>query len=144
MKKIMFIGSIGSGKTTLCQRVMGEDINYQKTQAAEFYSTMIDTPGEFVQHRRYYNALQTMAAEVEVIGLISSVIEEELIFAPNFALNFVKPCIGIVSKIDLCNDKEDIERAKERLKLAGVEEIFLISSVDYTGISDLVNYLNRR
>ena len=75
MKKIMYIGSIGSGKTTLCQRILGEELRYNKTQAVEYYPQMIDTPGEFVQHRRFYNALQMMAAESEIVGLISSAIE---------------------------------------------------------------------
>lgn len=141
MKKIMFIGSIGSGKTTLCQRMVGEELNYQKTQSVEFYSQMIDTPGEFIQHRRYYNALQMMAADAEWIGLVANVMEEEQIFSPNFAQNLMKPCIGIITKIDLCKNEEKIKLAEERLKLAGVEKIFKVSAIENDGMAELNDFL---
>ena len=56
MKKIMFVGPVGVGKTTLTQRLKGLELSYFKTQAIEFYDAIIDTPGEFLQHRKYYNA----------------------------------------------------------------------------------------
>lgn len=142
MKKIMFIGSIGSGKTTLCQRIIGEELAYNKTQAVEFYPQMIDTPGEFIQHRRYYNALQMMAAEADVVGLISNVMEQEQIYSPHFAQNMMRPCIGIITQIDLCDDEEKILEAEERLQLAGVERIFKVSAVTNEGMQELRDYLN--
>lgn len=141
MKKIMYIGSIGSGKTTLCQRILGEELRYNKTQAVEYYPQMIDTPGEFVQHRRFYNALQMMAAESEIVGLISSAIENELIYSPNFAQNLMRPCIGIVTKIDLCEDETQIEDAEKRLRLAGVDRIFPVSALTGEGMAALLDYL---
>ena len=99
MKKIMLIGSVGSGKTTLCQRIQGESLKYKKTQSVEFYSQMIDTPGEFVMHRRFYSALQMMAANSDIIGVVCSVTESGQPFSPYFAQNFTKPCIGIITKI---------------------------------------------
>ena len=41
-----------------------------KTQAVEFHTEMIDTPGEFILHRQYYNALNVTAAEADVIGFL--------------------------------------------------------------------------
>lgn len=138
----MFIGSIGCGKTTLCQRILGKELQYNKTQAVEFYPQMIDTPGEFIQHRRFYNALQMMAAEAEMIGLVSNCTEEEQVFSPNFAQNFMKPCIGIITKIDLCEDEGQLEKAKQRLQLAGVDKIFKVSAVEDFGVDELSKYLN--
>jgi len=140
----MFIGSIGSGKTTLCQSILGEELKYNKTQAVDFYPKMIDTPGEFVQHRRYYNALQTMAADVDVVGLVSNVMEEEQVFSPGFAQNLPKPCIGIITKIDMCEDKNKINRAEERLQLAGADMIFKVSAIEDTGMLSLADYLKGR
>ncbi|WP_373470753.1 EutP/PduV family microcompartment system protein [Carnobacterium alterfunditum] len=141
MKKIMFIGSIGCGKTTLCQQILGSKIQYNKTQAVEYYSKMIDTPGEFIQHRRFYNALQMMSIEAEMIGLVANCMEEEQIFSPNFAQNFMKPCIGIITKIDLCNE-EQLKEAEQRLQLAGVNKIFKVSALENVGMDELTDYLN--
>lgn len=143
MKKLMLIGSVGSGKTTLCQRMQGESIKYNKTQSVEFYSEIIDTPGEFVMHRRFYSALQMMAARSDVIGFICSVTELGQTFSPYFAQNFTKPCIGIITKIDLAPDEEAIINAKKRLELAGVNKIFQLSAVEDVGVSELIAYLSK-
>ena len=47
MKRTMFIGAIACGKTTLTQRLEHQQIRYNKTQAVEFTSNIIDTPGEY-------------------------------------------------------------------------------------------------
>lgn len=144
MKKIMFIGSVGCGKTTLCQRIVGKELEYNKTQAVEFYPQMIDTPGEFIQHRRFHNALQMMAIEAEVIGLVSDCTEEEQIFSPNFAQSFVKPSIGIITKIDSCTDEKQVKEAERRLELAGVEKIFKVSALEDFGVDELTEYLSEK
>lgn len=138
----MLIGSIGCGKTTLCQRLNGEALRYNKTQAVEFYAQMIDTPGEFIQHRRFYNALQMTAADAELVGLVANVMEEEQIFSPHFAQNLMRPCIGIITQIDLCDDEKQIKQAEERLRLAGVSNIFKVSAVTGEGVEALTAYLN--
>ena len=43
MKRTMFIGAIACGKTTLTQRLENQQIKYNKTQAIEFSSNIIDT-----------------------------------------------------------------------------------------------------
>ncbi|MBU5675042.1 EutP/PduV family microcompartment system protein [Alkaliphilus sp. MSJ-5] len=143
MKKIMLIGSVGSGKTTLCQRIQGESIKYKKTQSVEFYPQMIDTPGEFVLHRRFYSALQMMAASSDIIGFVCSVTELGQTFSPHFAQNFTKPCIGIITKIDLAPNEDAIINAEKRLELAGVEKIFRLSAVEDKGVAELITYLSK-
>ena len=143
MKKIMLIGSVGSGKTTLCQKIQGESIKYKKTQSVEFYSQMIDTPGEFVLHRRFYSALQMMAASSDIIGFVCSVTELGQTFSPYFAQNFTKQCIGIITKIDLAPNEEAIINAEKRLELAGVKKIFRLSAVEDEGVAELIAYLSK-
>ena len=47
MKRIILMGAIGCGKTTLCQALQGKELIYDKTQAVEFHTEMIDTPGVY-------------------------------------------------------------------------------------------------
>ena len=47
MKKIMFVGSVGVGKTTLTQRLKGLDIEYFKTQAVQFHDSILIRQGNF-------------------------------------------------------------------------------------------------
>ena len=140
MKKAIFIGSVGCGKTTLSQKLKGEEIYYNKTQAIEFHDQIIDTPGEFIQHRNYYSALLTTAVDAQVIVLMASAVERKQTFSPLFASAFAKPCIGIITKIDLATE-EEIERTRKQLELAGAKKFFMISSTENQGIDELISYL---
>ncbi|GAA0476563.1 EutP/PduV family microcompartment system protein [Alkalibacterium psychrotolerans] len=141
MKKIMMIGPIESGKTTLCQRIKGEVLSYSKTQAIQFDPGMIDTPGEFLHHRRYYNALQVTSVEADIIAFISSVSEREQTFPPMFNSYFSKPVIGILTKIDLATSSKVLEEAEKRLEIAGAENIFKVSAYTNEGVEEIVKYL---
>ncbi|MCI3029288.1 EutP/PduV family microcompartment system protein [Desemzia sp. C1] len=142
MKRIMLIGATGCGKTTLSQRINGKELKYNKTQAIQFESGLIDTPGEFVQHRGYYSALKVTSVEADVIAFVASVTEDKQIFAPLFNSYFTKPVIGILTKVDLAASDQDIKKAGDRLRLAGAKELFNVSSYTDEGIEELVNYLN--
>ena len=141
MKRIILMGAIGCGKTTLCQALRGEAIVYDKTQAVEFHPEMIDTPGEFILHRQYYSALTVTAAEAEVIGLVQSALDQEQIFSPGFGHIFPKEVIGIMTKVDLVTDEKELARVREQLLAAGATKLFEVSSVEKTGLEELVQYL---
>ncbi len=141
MKKTLFIGAVGSGKTSLCQNLKGEEVRDNKTQAVEYYTDLVDTPGEFIQHRHYYQALQTLAFGVERIALVLSVQDTYQVFPPSFAQNFPVFCIGIVTKIDLNHRKEDLAFARQQLVEAGAKQIFEVSSVTNDGMNELITYL---
>lgn len=141
MKKIMFVGPVGVGKTTLTQRLKGLELSYFKTQAIEFYDAIIDTPGEFLQHRKYYNALNVTATEADVIGLLVATSNQMQTFPQGFSSLFNKEVIGIVTKIDMAEQPEQIEKARRQLKAAGAKEIFEISATENEGIDRLQAYL---
>lgn len=141
MKKIMFVGPVGVGKTTLTQRLKGLELTYYKTQAVEFHDTIIDTPGEFLQHRKYYNALNVTATEADVIGLLVAASNQMQTFPQGFSSLFNKEVIGIVTKIDMADKEEQIEKARRQLKAAGAKGIFEISATENEGIDRLQAYL---
>ena len=47
MKRILLVGSVGCGKTTLLQRLRGDELNYLKTES-------IYTEGKVVTHWKIY------------------------------------------------------------------------------------------
>lgn len=141
MKKIILMGKTGSGKTTLCQRLHGEVIEYKKTQAIDMFEDAIDTPGEYIENRNYYHALIVTAADADIIGLVQDCTDERNFFPPSFGLIFPKPIIGIITKIDLAKDENDILIAEEYLKQAGASTIFYTSVTSGEGIEELINFL---
>jgi ethanolamine utilization protein EutP len=141
MKKIIFAGSTGSGKTTLCQWLHGQEIAYKKTQAIETFDQAIDTPGECIENRYLYKMLMVTSVEADVIGLVQDCTKEESYFPPAFATMFAKPVIGIITKVELAQVDEDIARARDYLQAAGVERIFEVSSMENVGLAELQGYL---
>ncbi len=139
MKKTMLVGRTGSGKTTLIQAIQGRTITYRKTQAVSFCDTIIDTPGEFVENRRFYSALMATAAPCDIVGLVQDATAVNSIYPPKFGSMFNKPVIGVVSKTDLADS--DAVRAEKFLKWAGAEKIFHTSSVENIGIQSMVAFL---
>ena len=142
MKKIMLIGRVGCGKTTLCQRLFQKELQYQKTQSIELVGgTAIDTPGEYVENRAFYRALVVSGVEADVILLLQDSTDSECRFAPGIQAMFQKPMVGVVTKIDQCRNPAEVERAETFLKLAGVGSIVHISSVTGEGIEELRRHL---
>ena len=131
----MFIGRSGSGKTSLIQRLNNEDLVYKKTQSLVFYKNFLDTPGEYLENRRFYNALLVSSYEYDAIIIIQSATDNISMFSPSMNSMFNKEVIGVVTKIDL--PSANIKFASEVLKYAGSDCIFLVSSVTCEGIDKL-------
>lgn len=139
-KKIMLIGSSTCGKTTLCQRLNGLEIEYHKTQTIGVINNTIDTPGEYLENRQLYKGIIVTAADSDMILFLQDATDERFRFSPGQAAFFSVPVIGIVSKIDIA-DKQQIDDAAELLELAGCEKIFFTSAVTGEGTRELLDYL---
>lgn len=140
MKRIMVIGRIGCGKTTLCQRIFGQELRYKKTQAIELIGGQaIDTPGEYVESRVFYRALIVSAVEADVVLILQDCTDPECRFAPGMRSMFQKPMIGLITKTDLTTDPADLERAKACLALAGADPILCVSAQTGDGIEALLD-----
>ncbi|MDY3919837.1 MAG: EutP/PduV family microcompartment system protein [Candidatus Limivivens sp.] len=142
MKKVLFIGKSGSGKTTLCQRLNEEAIRYRKTQMVEKYGASIDTPGEYLENPRFYKALVVTAADAGMIALVSDPTAGYQAIPPGFGKMFQKKVIGIVTKIREV-PPEKIQRARQELIRALAAPVFLVDTLEGTGIEELFNFLEK-
>lgn len=138
-KKMMLIGESGVGKTTLIRVLSGEGFSAKKTQAVEFCGRFIDTPGEFLENRRFYPALITSSADCDVVAMVQDATRISSLFPPQFATLFTRKVVGIVTKVDVpgCN----AERAERFLVNAGVKEIIRSSSKMNIGLDMLQEML---
>lgn len=141
MKRVIFVGNIGCGKTTLSQVIHGLDIEYAKTQMVTMWGDdIVDTPGEYLEAGYMKGVLNVTAAEAEVIALVCSAPEPRNKFSPGYGGSFAKDVIGIVTKIDIATDLQ-IERAEKMLRMAGARKIFRISAYTGEGVPELRTYL---
>ena len=139
MKKLILIGRSECGKTTLIQALRGEKLRYEKTQSVKYDEITIDTPGEYIQTRSLGAALAMYTYEADVVGLLEGADEPYSLYSPCIVPLANREIIGIVTKID----KKDAspKMAENRLRLAGCEKIFFVSSYTGEGVNDILEYL---
>ena len=139
MMKVMLIGESGVGKTTLIQVLTGATFAAKKTQAVEFCGRFIDTPGEFLENRRFYPALITSSVDCDVVAMVQDATRNNSLFPPQFSTIFTRKVIGIVTKVDV--DGCNVHLAERFLENAGVKEIVRVSSKTNVGLSELQEIL---
>ena len=139
MKKIILIGRVAAGKTTLTQALNGEEIHYYKTQYINYLDTIIDTPGEYTELRQTSGALALYSYEADVVGLVLSANEPYSIFSPCITSLVNREVIGIISGID--KPDANVERVRRWLTLAGCKKIFPISAYTGEGLDALIAFL---
>lgn len=142
MKKIMLIGSINCGKTTLCQRMNGIVRRYKKTQTLEVINSTIDTPGEYLEQRHFFYGLIAASVEVDLILMLQDATDNRFSYSPGQSAAFASPCIGVVTKIDIAT-LQQIRDAEERLRIAGAEKVFRVSSHTGENLEKLMSYIEQ-
>lgn len=141
MKKMLLVGKTGSGKTSLIQGLQGREVVYRKTQAITYQGMLVDSPGEFLENRRFYSALLISSAGCDMVGLVQDSTAKNSVYPPRFASMFNKRTLGIVTKVDKVASNP--QRAEKFLRWAGAEDIIRTSVIDQTGLDQLRAYLDR-
>ncbi len=141
MKRLLLLGPSRSGKTTLLQCLRGEPLLYRKTQSMVYQDDAIDSPGEYIENRHFYNALLSSAYEADVVGLVQNLDCENCCFSPMFATLFNKPVIGIITKSDIPVSEKQREFIIYQLKQAGADRLFCVSATQRQGLTPLLTYL---
>jgi ethanolamine utilization protein EutP len=139
MRKIMLVGRVGSGKTTLTQVLKGQKVTYQKTQYINYHDVVIDTPGEYAETKELARGLAVYSFEADVIGLLLNSTEPYSLYPPNIDGAVNRDLIGIVTQID--HPDGDPAQAQRWLELTGADPIFHVSAVTGDGIDELLEYL---
>ena len=141
MKRFMVVGKTGCGKTTLLQRLQGQEMIYQKTQTVEFSETLVDTPGEYLEQKNLYNALIVTATDCDELLLLQAADDEDSSFPPSLDVCFNRPVTGVVTKVDLSGCAEALCDAEKYLVEAGASHIYYVSAKTGTGIEELRSYV---
>ena len=143
MKKLILIGRVAAGKTTLTQALLGEDIKYYKTQSIHYGETIIDTPGEYTELRQTSGALALYAYEADIVGLVLSANEPYSIYSPCITSMVNREVVGIVTGID--KPDANVPLAERWLKNCGLkpEKLFYVSSYTGEGLDTIIDYLNQ-
>lgn len=139
-RKLMVVGAVGSGKSSLISYLNGKGMDAKKTQSVLYDTLSVDTPGEYLENPSMYKYIISEAQGVEYVLFIQDAMQRRCIYPPGFAQSFNKKTIGIITKVD--TEEVDVEHSKKFLQTLGVRgPIFKTSSKTGYGIEELRNYL---
>lgn len=135
--RILLIGGVGAGKTTLKQCLMHETPVYRKTQMLDFKGLFIDCPGEYLQMPTYYRVLIDASHRVAEVWALQDASCKRTLFPPNFVKVFNKPVVGIITKIDRPDAAP--AAAEKFLRQAGIATpVIPVSAREGLGVEPLV------
>ncbi|WP_429841839.1 EutP/PduV family microcompartment system protein [Brevibacillus sp. FIR094] len=138
--RVMLIGAIEAGKSSLVRALFNDEQPARKTQALEYRDWAIDTPGEYSENPMFYRTLMATSLEAKIIVMVQDATRERNYFPPGFAQGFPQSCIGVITKMD--HPDANVERAEQFLRQSlGNARIFQTSSLTSEGVPELRAYL---
>lgn len=139
MQRIMLMGERGVGRRTVARLLGCTVTDLRQMMAVQYAGNFVFPPPEFLENRRFYCALITLASECSAILAVQDATRTTSAFPPGFARIFNRTVIGVITKTDLPN--AHIERAHRYLHSAGTQRIVAVSSVTTAGVDDLLAHL---
>jgi ethanolamine utilization protein EutP len=136
----MIAGPVSCGKTTLCQRLAGLPLVENKTQTIIQVGTVIDTPGEYLEGRRFWNRLLVSSVDAGLLLLALDCSNDRYQFTEGLTSMFTCPVAGLITKADI-GSAEEREAARRMLAFTGASPIFTISAFTGQGIESLMEYV---
>lgn len=141
-KKILIIGNTRTGKSSLANRINSEEFEVMKSQAICYGENTIDTPGEYLENPMMHKYIISAAQDADAVLFVQSFDQPCFSFPPNFAQVFNTKRIGVITKNDLQEKRNDLGLLIQNFREIGLEEPFFITSVvSNEGIEELKRYL---
>lgn len=135
MKRVMLVGESGVGKRSLMYALSGQDFVCVPPMSVAFCGPFIYTPGEFLENRRFYQALITASMDCDVLAMFQDATRSVCLFPPQFAVMFNKRVVGVISKSD--SERADFDRAGRFLLGVGVHDILRLSIKTGEGLDEM-------
>ncbi|MDJ0332572.1 EutP/PduV family microcompartment system protein [Planococcus sp. S3-L1] len=134
--RAMLIGSIGAGKSTLTNALLGREVEAYKTQTLTYYDWIVDTPGEYTENPLFYKSIMATALEVTHVFYLQDATNGKMIFPHGFSSGISKLPVGVITKSDHVD--ANLPRSLEMLRQVVTHGPIVISSaIQKKGVNHL-------
>ena len=141
-KRIMLIGNSRTGKSSLANRINSEEFEVMKSQAICYGEHTIDTPGEYLESPLMHKYIISAAQDADAVVFVQAFDQPVFSFPPNFAQVFNAKKVGVITKNDLEEKRNDLALLLRNFREIGLEEpYFITSSKTGEGIEALKQHL---
>ncbi|HWQ76530.1 MAG TPA: EutP/PduV family microcompartment system protein [Syntrophomonas sp.] len=139
--KYIFVGPKACGKTSLILALLGQyepEKRIVPTQGLTGYGPYIDLPGDYCDNR-CYSILSVCSQQAQFIVLTIGADQRSMPLPDGFTQLFIRPVIGVITKIDLNADHGEAELWHRRMGVKG--PVFCVSAHTGEGIATLRDFL---
>lgn len=140
--RIMLVGERHSGKEGLISLLTGGQWRSRRVLAVEFCGVFVNTPGEFLENRRFYRALITAAMGCSLICFLQNARSRTSLFPPRFARMFNCATLGIATACQAPDASP--ERAVRFLNAAGLTHCLSVDLESGAGLNILCRCLREK
>lgn len=132
--KVLFLGAVDAGKTSLIQRLTQDRIWQEKTGCV-IYGDWMDTPGELFENQSFFRRLLQLTNQVELVLWVVDATKPMLGNHLEYRRLIGRPVIGIATKIDA--KEADLFQVSKRMQELGIWRWFPISNTTGEGLEAL-------
>jgi ethanolamine utilization protein EutP len=138
--KVMVIGAIGAGKSSLIARLNDSEEEVRKTQTLTYCNSTIDTPGEYLENPFMYKNIIAVSEEADCVIFVQDLNQHRCFYPPGLARSFNKRTVGVITKAD--GDMSKLSSVLRNFKEMGLDEPYFITSAKTgQGINELKSFL---
>ena len=119
--RIMLVGESHCGKSSIIRALTHEEYRPRKALAPVYFRNFVDTPGEFLENRRFFRALITASAHCDALVFVQDATRSWCMLHPGLARMFNRKVVGVITKCD--HERANVERARRFLANTGVRDI---------------------
>lgn len=140
MRRILIMGAKGVGKRTLSNLIEGEQTTNKNNLDLYYRKKTIIAPGEFLEQTWLNNALIMVSQNQAYINLFLINSLDNSYYPPAFANSFTKRNIGVITKIDLMDEK-NYKKSYQMAEDLGLDQIVAISNKTKDGLEKLIEII---
>lgn len=140
MRRILIMGAKGVGKRTLSNLIEGEQTTNKNNLDLYYRKKTIIAPGEFLEQTWLNNALIMVSQNQAYINLFLINSLDNSYYPPAFANSFTKRNIGVITKIDLMDEK-NYKKSYQMAEDLGLDQIVAISNKTQDGLEKLIEII---